>query len=41
MTCAMIWGTAAMPVGLKAYAKEVEEQIGQIHDDLAPLQAGK
>jgi hypothetical protein len=33
----MIWGTAAMPVDLKAYAKEVEEQIKEIRDDLAPL----
>lgn len=30
-----------MPVDLKAYAKDVEEQITQIHDDLAPLEAGK
>lgn len=30
-----------MPVDLKAYAKDVEEQIKQIRDDLAPLEAGK
>ncbi|PJG50685.1 hypothetical protein CVM73_35025 [Bradyrhizobium forestalis] len=30
-----------MPIDLKAYAKDVEEQIKQIRDDLAPLEAGK
>ncbi|MDA9401039.1 MULTISPECIES: hypothetical protein [unclassified Bradyrhizobium] len=30
-----------MPVDLKAFAKGVEEQIKQIRDDLAPLEAGK
>lgn len=30
-----------MPVDLKAYAKDVEEQIKRIRDDLAPLEAGK
>jgi hypothetical protein len=33
--------SAAMPIDLKAYAKDVEEQISQIHEDLAPLEAGK
>ena len=28
-----------MPVDLKAYAKDVEEQIRQIRDDLEPLEA--
>ena len=40
MKCAMICGTAAMPVDPKACAKDVEEQIKQIRDDLAPLEAG-
>ena len=30
-----------MPVDLRAYAKGVEEQIKQIRNDLAPLEAGK
>lgn len=30
-----------MPVDLMAYAKDVEAQIKQIRDDLAPLEAGK
>lgn len=30
-----------MPVDLKAYAKDVEEQTKQIRDDLTPLEAGK
>lgn len=30
-----------MPIDLKAYAKDVEEQIKRIRDDLAPLEAGK
>lgn len=30
-----------MPVDLKAYAKDVGEQIKQIRDNLAPLEAGK
>jgi hypothetical protein len=33
--------TAAMPIDLKAYTKDVEEQISQIHEDLAPFEAGK
>jgi hypothetical protein len=37
MKCAMVWGTAAMPVDLE----DVEEQIGQIRDDLEPLEAGR
>jgi hypothetical protein len=36
----MIWGTAAMPIDLKGYANDVEEQINPIHEDLAPLEAG-
>ncbi|WFU39203.1 hypothetical protein QA640_33260 [Bradyrhizobium sp. CB82] len=30
-----------MPVDLKADAKDVDDQIKQIRDDLAPLEAGK
>jgi hypothetical protein len=30
-----------MPVGLRANAADVEEQIKQIRNDLAPLEAGK
>jgi hypothetical protein len=29
------------PVDLNAYAKDVEEEIKQIRDDLMPLEAGK
>jgi hypothetical protein len=28
-----------MPIDLKGYANDVEEQINQIHEDLAPLEA--
>jgi hypothetical protein len=34
-------GTAAMLIGLKACAKDVEEKIQRIHEDPAPLEAGK
>ena len=30
-----------MSIDLKAYAKDIEEQIKQIHEDLEPLEAGK
>jgi hypothetical protein len=33
--------TAAMLIGLKACAKDVEEKIKRIHEDPAPLEAGK
>jgi hypothetical protein len=29
-----------MPIDLKGYANEVEEQINPIHEDLAPPEAG-
>lgn len=41
MKCATIWGAAAMPLDLTACAKNIEGQIKQIQDDLAPLEAGK
>jgi hypothetical protein len=30
-----------MLIGLKAYAKDVEEQVKRIHEDPAPFEAGK
>ena len=30
-----------MPIDLEAYAKDVEGQASQIHEDLAPFEAGK
>jgi hypothetical protein len=41
MKCAVIWSTTAMLVDLGAHAKDVEEQMGQIREDLGPLEAGK
>jgi hypothetical protein len=41
MKCAMIWGTAAMPVDLEAYAKDVDAQIRQIGGNLEPARSRK